>query len=198
VFAFGLPDSGIPTWWGAGPHQPGVARLDDLSPRSLAHVTGLIRAARRSGDRVLVSLHWGDNWGFAVPDEQRAFAHGLIDQAGADLIHGHSSHHIKGIEVYRERLILYGCGDRLNVYEGIEGHAAFHGELGLLYFVHLHGDGRLQALEMVPTRLRRLRIERAEGVDRRWLYDTLARECGHFGGSVHLQHDGSFALGWPP
>ncbi|CAD5378446.1 CapA family protein [Pseudomonas sp. OF001] len=198
VFAFGLPDSGIPPWWAAGPHQSGVARLDDLSPRSLARVAGLIRAARQDGDRVLVSLHWGDNWNFAISTEQRAFAHGLIEQAGADLIHGHSSHHIKGIEVHRGRLILYGCGDRLNDYEGIERHATFRGELGLLYFARLHDDGRLQALEMVPTRLQHLRIERAEGVDRRWLYDTLGRECAQLGCHVHVQEDGAFALGWSP
>lgn len=198
VFAFGLPDSGIPAWWAAGPHQAGVARLDDLSPRSLARMVGLIRAARRSGDRVLVSLHWGDNWGYAVPHEQRAFAHGLIEKAGVDLVHGHSSHHIKGIEVHRQRLILYGCGDRLNDYEGIEGHAVFRGDLGLLYFVHLHDDGRLQTLDMVPTRLEHLRINRAEGVDRRWLFDTLSRECAVFGSSIHPQADGSFALGWSP
>jgi poly-gamma-glutamate synthesis protein (capsule biosynthesis protein) len=197
VFAFGLPDSGIPPWWAAGPHQAGVARLDDLSPRSLAHVAGLVRATRQSGDRVLVSLHWGENWGFAIADEQRAFAHGLIEQAGVDLVHGHSSHHIKGIEVHRERLILYGCGDRINDYEGIESHAAFRGDLGLLYFVRLHDDGRLQALEMVPTILQRLRINHAEGVDQRWLLDTLARECAHFGCGIHIQPDGAFALTWP-
>lgn len=198
VFAFGLPDSGIPGWWAAGPHQAGVARLEDLSPRSLAHVVGLIRAARKNGDRVLVSLHWGDNWSFSVPAEQRAFAHGLIEQAGVDLIHGHSSHHIKGIEVHRGRLILYGCGDRLNDYEGIEGHGAFRGELGLLYFACLHDDGRLHSLDMVPTRLDRLRINRADGVDRRWLYDTLSRECGLLRSAVHTQGDGSFSLSWSP
>ena len=112
-------------------------------------------------------------------------------------MHGHSSHHIQGIEVPRGRLILYGCGDRLNDYEGIEGHAAFRGELGLLYFTRLHDDGRLQALEMVPTRLERLRINLAQGVDRRWLYDTLARECAVFGCSVHAQDDRAFALAWP-
>lgn len=198
VFAFGLPDSGIPPWWRAGPNQPGVARLDDLSPRSLNHVIALIRAARQPGDRVLVSLHWGDNWGFGVPEEQRTFAHGLIERANVDLVHGHSSHHIKGIEVHRGRLILYGCGDRLNDYEGIEGHAAYRGDLGLLYFARLADDGHLQALEMVPTRLHQLRIRRAEGVDRRWLFDTLNRECAHLGCSVHVQDDGAFALGWSP
>lgn len=196
VFAFGLPDSGIPAWWAAGAHQPGVARLDDLADASLAHVSDLVRAARRAGDRVLVSLHWGDNWGFAVPAAQRRFAHGLIEQAGVDLVHGHSSHHVKGIEVHRGRLILYGCGDRLNDYEGIEGRELFRAELGLLYFARLHDDGRLQALELVPTRLRRLRLERASGADSRWLYDTLARECGDLGCGVRAQDDGRLALRW--
>jgi len=31
-----------------------------------------------------------------------------------DIIHGHSSHHVKAIEVYKEKLILYGCGDFLS------------------------------------------------------------------------------------
>lgn len=197
VFAFGLADSGIPAWWAAGAQRAGVARLDDLSASSLAHVVGLVRAARRAGDRVLVSLHWGENWSFRIPAAQREFAHGLIEQAGVDLIHGHSAHHVKGIEVHRGRLILYGCGDRLNDYEGIEGRELFRGELGLLYFARLHADGRLQALELVPTRLRRLRIERAEGADSRWLYDTLSRECHDFGGALRTQDDGSFALRWP-
>lgn len=30
----------------------------------------------------------------------------LIDEAGVDVIHEHSSHHVKGIEVYKERPIL--------------------------------------------------------------------------------------------
>lgn len=197
VFACGLPDSGIPAHWQAGAHRPGVARLDDLSPRSLAQLVERVRATRRPGDRVLVSLHWGDNWGFAIPAAQRTFAHGLIEQAGVDLVHGHSSHHIKGLEVHRGRLILYGCGDRLNDYEGIEGHAAYRAELGLLYFASLHEDGRLQALEMVPTRLRQLRIRQAEGIDRRWLFDTLGRECAPFGCSLQAQADGSFRLHWP-
>jgi Bacterial capsule synthesis protein PGA_cap len=35
------------------------------------------------------------------------------------VVHGHSSHHPKGVEVYRQMRILYGCGDFLNDYEGI-------------------------------------------------------------------------------
>ena len=50
-----------------------------------------------------------------------AFAHRLVD-AGADVVHGHSSHHPRPLEVYGGRLVLHGCGDLVNDYEGIEGH----------------------------------------------------------------------------
>lgn len=35
--------------------------------------------------------------------------------ARVDVVHGHSSHHTKGAEVYRGRLVLYGCGDLISV-----------------------------------------------------------------------------------
>ncbi len=77
---------------------------------------------------MVVSIHWGGNWGYGIPGEQRQFAHRLIDQAGVDVVHGHYSHHAKGIEVYHDKLILYGCGDFLNDYEGISGQERFRGE----------------------------------------------------------------------
>ena len=53
----------------------------------------------------------------STPSQIR-FAHRLID-AGVDVVHGHSSHHPRPIEVYRGKLILYGCGDTIDDYEGI-------------------------------------------------------------------------------
>ncbi|UCH80070.1 MAG: CapA family protein, partial [Nitrospiraceae bacterium] len=69
------------------------------------------------------------------PSDQKEFARKLIDKAGIDIIHGHSSHHVKGIEIYNEKLIIYGCGDFLNDYEGIRGYENFRDDLGLMYFV---------------------------------------------------------------
>ena len=56
---------------------------------------------------VVVSVHWGANWGYEIPDAQRRFAHALIDRTNVSVIHGHSSHHPRAIDVYRDRLILY-------------------------------------------------------------------------------------------
>ena len=89
---------------------------------------------------------------------QRAFARALIERAGVDVVHGHSSHHPLGFEVHRGRPILYGCGDLINDYEGIRGHEEYRGDLGLLWFLDfdLEPDrGRLAALTMAPLRNRR-------------------------------------------
>lgn len=197
VFAAATGDSGVPPSWAAQSTRAGVHRLPDLSSRTVGRLAALVQRYRQDGDCVVFSLHWGGNWDYSVPQDQREFAHALIDEAGVDVIHGHSSHHVKAIEVHRDRLILYGCGDLLNDYEGIGGHDAYRGELGLLYFPALaRGSGRLLELAMVPTRIRRLRINQAGDRDRIWLRDRLRRECRPFGCDVDLGPDGRFGLRW--
>ncbi|MGH8579418.1 MAG: CapA family protein, partial [Gammaproteobacteria bacterium] len=109
-----------------------------------------------------------------IPPEQRIFAHRLIEHAHVDVVHGHSSHHPKGIEVYRDRPIIYGCGDFLNDYEGIGGHEEYRADLTLMYFVCMDpSNGRLIRFDMTPMQIRRLRANRASEQDARWLRDTL-------------------------
>ena len=183
VFAVGHGSSGIPADWAAGPDRSGVHRLPDLVAGTAAKFARHIETVRRPGDQVVLSIHWGTNWGYEIPAEQRAFAHALIDHGAVDLVHGHSSHHPRAMEVHRGRLILYGCGDFLNDYEGIGGNEAFRGELSLAYLPTL-SDGRLTALRMLPFRIRRFRLERApeEAID--WLAETMDREARRFGGQV--------------
>lgn len=92
----------------------------------------------------------------------------LIDRANISVIHGHSSHHPKAIEVYRNRPILYGCGDFLNDYEGIEGYEEYRGDLVAMYFAELEPSGTLAALEMVPLQIRNFRLVRPSEEDIRW------------------------------
>ena len=195
VFSFALPSSGVPSSWTAHTHRAGVALLDDLSERTIERVCARIGAARRPGDLVIASVHWGPNWGYEVsPDEQR-FARGLVSQAGADIFHGHSSHHAKGVEVFRGKLILYGCGDLINDYEGIGGHEAFRADLGLMYFPTLSAaSGALVGLQMAAMRMRRFRACRATEADARWLCATLDREGARFGTRAEPGADGRIEL----
>jgi len=191
VFSFGLGDSGIPAEWCATPQRPGVARLEDLSAHTAQQMAGRIARVKRPRDLVLLSVHWGGNWGYRVPLEHRRFAHALVEEAGVDLVHGHSSHHPKGIEVWKGKLILYGCGDFLNDYEGIEGYEEFRGDLSLLYLPTLDlRSGRLLALDMHPLQIRRLRLNHAKPQDARWMWEVLARESAALDTEIRLDADG--------
>jgi poly-gamma-glutamate synthesis protein (capsule biosynthesis protein) len=146
---------------------------------------------------VVVSLHWGDNWGYTVPAAQRSFARRLIESGAVDVVYGHSSHHPKAIEVYEGRPILYGCGDFINDYEGIAGHEAYRPELALAYFASLDDESRrLEKLEMVTFRSRRLRLTRATREDAEWLRGVLVRECGRMGTAVELMDNCVLSLRW--
>lgn len=196
VFAGATSDSGVPAEWGADRSRSGVQHLPDLSASTVSSLARIIRQYRREGDRVVFSVHWGGNWGYEISQAQQNFAHALIDEAVVDLIHGHSSHHVKALEVYQGHLILYGCGDFINDYEGIEGREEFRGDLALMYFPALDAaSGHLLELRLVPTRLRRFRVERASSDDRAALLGIARREYGRFGCDVEEEGD-EFLLRW--
>ena len=197
VYAFGTESSGIPRNWAATADRPGINLLRDLSAQSLRAIAEAVRAEKRPGDVALVSIHWGGNWGYEIGKEEIDFAHGLVEEAGVDLVHGHSSHHAKAIEVYRGRPILYGCGDFLDDYEGIAGNEAYRDDLVLLYFASLkRADGSLAELAMVPFQIRNFRLHLAAPPDASWLRDVLTREGEKFGTAADTGPDGTLTLRW--
>jgi poly-gamma-glutamate capsule biosynthesis protein CapA/YwtB (metallophosphatase superfamily) len=195
VFGFGATSSGIPRTWAAAPARAGVNLLPDFSPATVRRIADHIATVKRPGDIVVASIHWGGNWGYAVPQRHRSFAHRLIDAAGVDVIHGHSSHHPRGIEVYQGKLVLYGCGDFLNDYEGIRGYEAYRGDLALMYLPALDPQsGRLTRLEMVPLQMRRFSLHHASEQDARWLAQRLSREGAGGVVGVELRDDNILEL----
>jgi poly-gamma-glutamate synthesis protein (capsule biosynthesis protein) len=184
VFALGSPSSGVPLEWAAGEERPGIDLVGDFSDAAASAVGDRLRRWKQAADIAIVSIHWGDNWGYDVPDAHRRFARALID-AGADVIHGHSSHHPRPIEIYRGRLILYGCGDLLNDYEGICGYEEYRDDLGLLYFAAV-SPALPMALEMVPMQIRGFRLRRASPDDAAWLCRRLANVSEPFGTRMTL------------
>jgi poly-gamma-glutamate capsule biosynthesis protein CapA/YwtB (metallophosphatase superfamily) len=190
VFSLGSATSGIPAEWAAGDREPGVHLLPDLSEETARQTAARIRAFRRPGDVVVASIHWGSNWGYAIPEEQVRFARRLVEE-GVDLVHGHSSHHVRAFEIYRGRPVLYGCGDFIDDYEGIGGHEAFRSDLRLAYVAALEpATGRLAELRLVPLQVRRFRLRRAAEDDAAWLCNLLNRIGAEFGTRVHPAEDG--------
>jgi poly-gamma-glutamate synthesis protein (capsule biosynthesis protein) len=198
VLGVGHPSSGIPPSWGATPTRPGVWLLDEATDATLATIRELVQRMKQPGDVVVASIHWGSNWGYHVTDHQVGFAPALIE-GGVDLVHGHSSHHARPIEIYKERLILYGCGDFLSDYEGIRGHEEYRGDLPLMYFPEVdRHTGFLRGMRMVPLRMSQMRLGHALAEETTWLGDQLGRISRPFGTDVVVTSDGALALAPKP
>lgn len=186
--------SGVPTSWRAGDRTAGVHLIADDPREAVASVRQSI-GERRPGDIVVVSIHWGANWGHEIPVWQRRLAHRLIDTGAVDVIHGHSAHHPKGVEVYRGKLVLYGCGDLINDYEGIRGHEAYRSEVRAMYFASLDPDsGDLRSLRIVPMRAARFRLRRATPGEAVGLVDVLNREGRRLGTRFAVDARGRLVL----
>ncbi|HLB05374.1 MAG TPA: CapA family protein [Thermodesulfobacteriota bacterium] len=197
VFSYGSETSGIPPNWSAMKNRDGVTFLEDFSSETVERIKKTVTEVRQEKDIVVASIHWGGNWGYEIPSEQRRFAHGLIDEAEIDVIHGHSSHHVKGIEIYKGKLILYGCGDFLNDYEGISGHEEFRDDLGLMYFAKINpSTGTLVSLMTAPTRIKNFRVNYASREEAIWLRDVLNQEGKSLGTSAELNDDNTMMLHW--
>jgi len=190
VLSYGFRSSGIPSGWAAQPDKAGVNLLPNMKARTVRLVKQQIDTLKQAGDIVIASIHWGSNWGYAVPQSHIDFAHRLIDEAGIDVIYGHSSHHPRPLEVYNGKLIIYGSGDFINDYEGISGYEEYRDNLVLMYFADIDpGSGKLIQLQLVPMQIKQFSLRRASEGDSLWLQETLNREGWPMGTRLQLTED---------
>jgi poly-gamma-glutamate capsule biosynthesis protein CapA/YwtB (metallophosphatase superfamily) len=120
----------VPRGFEAGEHRPGLApvrvrtfyeqrdwqpgtppRIVTIAyPEDVEAMAADIRALRPHVDALVVSHHWGVHVVPAlIADYQFDVGRASID-AGADLVVGHHPHILKGVEVYRGKVILYSIG----------------------------------------------------------------------------------------
>ncbi len=91
--------------------QPGV-RTEPLAA-DVEAIASVVRNAAWLADRVVVTIHAHEG---APGDRTQpaaflvSFAHAMID-AGADVFVGHGPHIVRGIELYRDKPILYSLGN---------------------------------------------------------------------------------------
>jgi poly-gamma-glutamate synthesis protein (capsule biosynthesis protein) len=194
VAACAHESSGVPDHWAALTDEPGVNLLPDLSDETAADVAARVARHKLSGDVAVLSIHWGGNWGYDVPRQHISFAHRLVD-GGIDIVYGHSSHHVRPIEIYGDRLILYGCGDFIDDYEGIEGYEQYRGDLVLMYFATLSAaTGELTGLQMTPMQIKKFRLNRPSEADVRWLWDKLELVSAPYGTHIDMTQNGTLTI----
>ncbi|MET7621357.1 CapA family protein [Streptomyces sp. NPDC005408] len=194
VFSFGMASSGIPRNWAATEDRSGVDFVSGPSLTAAAQLATRVRQSKRPGDITVASIHWGSNWGYDVSRDQIRFAHALVD-GGVDVVHGHSSHHARPLEVYGGKLIAYGCGDLIDDYEGIGSYKQYRDDLRLLYLVSLApGTGKLLDVRITPLQSRRMRLEHASDEDTRWLLGLLDRISRGFSSRIESGPDGTITV----
>lgn len=129
--------------------------------RDIPVAQAMVSDMASKADLVIVSFHGGAEGKAAqhVPvgtetfmgedrGDLRAFTHAVID-AGADLVVGHGPHVLRGMEIYKERLVAYSLGNFVT-YGGFNLSGA--NGLTALLEVDLHPDGRLAGATIVSGR----------------------------------------------
>jgi poly-gamma-glutamate synthesis protein (capsule biosynthesis protein) len=70
----------------------------------------MISAAREQADWVIINIHWGNEYQHNYNVTQQNIGHEFI-LSGADVIIGHHSHVVQGVEIYQNRPIFYSLGN---------------------------------------------------------------------------------------
>ena len=163
--------------------------LIDYSASTRARLKTLLLSSPQPSLKIF-SVHWGPNYSWHPSLSIHSLAHFLIDECGVDIIHGHSPHHVQGVENYKGRLILYGCGDFVDDYAVTPD---FRNDLSAVWRVAVeeeqatNGPGekalKLKRLEIFPSRIRRFQVEMLEQDDPEYDFVcnkivTLTREFG--------------------
>ena len=182
IFNYADVLSVVPSWWKAIEDKNGVNLISiyNLGNKRELEVINVIKRNiqkyKKGNDFVIFSIHWGPNWGYKISEEERNFAYQLIEKAKVDLIFGHSSHHFKGVETYKEKLIIYGAGDFINDYEGIRDYEEFRGDLVLDYLVEIEETNKIDKLKLLPFRIKNFRLNYCNEKEIDWIFNVLKRE----------------------
>lgn len=172
--------------WAATPGHPGVFFAPvDIGDGRFRHLVRLVQAAKRSNNFVIVSAHWGPNWGRDPLPEHREAAYALIE-AGVDIIFGHSPHIFRGIEIYKGRPILYSCGDFIDDYavDEIE-----RNDWSFIFQID-YADTKMKEITLIPTVIRDFQARLAEGSDRQAILEKMATLCADLGTKATLTKPG--------
>jgi poly-gamma-glutamate capsule biosynthesis protein CapA/YwtB (metallophosphatase superfamily) len=163
--------------WEATNQRPGIyfVPLDRNDERAL-HLFDLIRETKSRSDLVVVSAHWGTNWGYQPEPGHVPFARMLVD-SGADIVFGHSCHVFRGIEIYKERLILYSLGDFVDDYavDEIE-----RNDESFIFVVETY-DSRITGLTLHPTVISHMQVRLASPLDAVIIAGRMQRLCDSLG-----------------
>ena len=156
-----------PREFAAGRDTPGIA-YGDLRRAIPDWLADELARLERECDHVVAFPHWGPNMTTEPARWQRRAA-GELQEAGADLVAGHSAHVFHGAGWGRRGPLLYDLGDALDDY-AVD--PRLRNDLGVLA-IWRPGDPELE-LELVGLALDHCLTRLAAGRDAEWIAQRLA------------------------
>ena len=176
--------------WAATDRSPGLFYVPiNVADRRAKRLFDVVRRAKGEVDLLIVSAHWGPNWGYSPPATHRPFAKALID-AGADLIFGHSGHVFRGIELYQHRPIVYCTGNFIDDYavDEIERNDQS------FIFVAETGKDQISTLRLYPTVIRNCQARLASSPERENIVQKMQHLCAQLHTKVSWQKDDALTV----
>ena len=133
-----------------------------LHVKEIKKITSIVKKLKKRTDILIVSVHGGAEglsamhvpYGDEVYLEEnrgdmRKFSHAMIEN-GADVIFGHGPHTVRGLELYKKKLIVYSLGNFL-------GYLGFNtsGHLKYTYIINLEltPSGNPTMISIIPIKL---------------------------------------------
>lgn len=153
-------------------------------------LAGVVAAARKDVDALVVSFHGGVELAELPNDVQKAFARAAID-AGADAVVGHHPHKLQPVELYKGKPILYSVGNFLFVSPSTGT------TLTVIAQLHLRERGDVR-VEFLPVDINRGRLRPAAPSDAQRIFDTLDRFGALTQNPARLRVRGITPTDWPP
>lgn len=148
----------------AKPDHPGVnhmtVRKNKIDPADSDRVLKSIRTASQNADFVIIYHHnhyWAENHWQQSPDWQKNWARQCVD-AGASIFVGQGVPFVHGIEIYKNKPILYSLGNFIfhtHTKPGRWGKGAWESNIVDCYF---EGDA-LKKIELIPLALNEGKLE---------------------------------------
>jgi len=173
--------------WEATDDHPGVYYVPVENPdERTANLLNLVKASRSKVDLLVVSAHWGGNWGYSPSEAHVELAHELV-RAGAGILFGHSAHVCRGVEVFENGLILYSAGDFVDDYRV---DAIDRNDQSWAFEVLTRG-GKLTGLNLYPIVIRNCQASLAGKSVAADMMETMERLCEAFGTAVAKSPDQS-------
>ena len=176
-----------PEEFAAATGTPGIAYAD-LRRGIPAWLEAEITRARAECDLVMAFPHWGFNMTSEPAAWQREAARALQD-AGADLVAGHSAHVFHGVGWAARGPLAFDLGDALDDYRV---DAELRNDLAVMALWRPRDADR--ELELIGLALDFCHTRLAEGADAEWIAARLERACAELGTEVERSGEQRFVI----